>query len=380
MRTSLKIALLRDLREENWPSMEVYADRLAAGLRKLAPEVEVVEVRIPAWSLPDRKLTMPYGRQASLRTFGIYLSRLVKYPIALRGVRADLYHVLDNSYGHLAFFLDPSRTIVTSHGGTPRAWRRWNPEGPAMWMFDLAFRGMLRASRILIVSDYAKRELLAEARYPPDRVHVVYHGIDDRFYPISEDERRCVRKRYLCKDDDFLVLHIGHCSARKNVEGVLRAVALLKRKGLAIHLLQVGGRFTQEQIDLIETLGIGEVVSQLSFVPNENLPKLYAAADVFIFPSLYEGFGIPLIEAMGCGTPIVCSDWSLFHEVCGEAACFADPRSPEALAEASERVLLDLEFSQNLRQRGLERARLFTWERATNQTLEVYRQVLGEQR
>lgn len=377
MKKKTRIALLRDLREENWPSMEVYADRLAMGLRKLVPEeVEIIEICIPAWSLPDWKLTMPYGRKASLRTLGVYLSRLVKYPIALRGVQADLYHVLDNSYGHLVFFLDASRTLVTSHGGTPRSWRRWNPEGPAMWMFDLAFRGMLKASRILSVSDYARRELLAEAVYPPDHVHVVYHGIDDKFQPLAEDERLRVRRKYLCKTDEFLVLHVGHCSARKNVEAVLRTVALLKQRGLAVRLLQVGGRFTREQVDLIKNLRIDEIVNQLSFVPNDNLPELYAAADIFIFPSLYEGFGIPLIESMGCGTPVVCSDWSLFHEVCGEAACFADPRNSEALAEASERVLLDREFYLSLRQLGLERAKLFTWERTANQTFEVYRYLL----
>jgi len=117
----MRVALLRDFAEENWPSIEVYADRLAQGLRKVAPEVEIIEVQPPAWSWRDWRLPMPYGRSASLQTLGLYLSRWIRYPLALRKIQADVYHILDNSYGHLAFFLDPRRTVVTSHGGTPRS-------------------------------------------------------------------------------------------------------------------------------------------------------------------------------------------------------------------------------------------------------------------
>ncbi|MFN3704671.1 MAG: glycosyltransferase family 4 protein [Thermoflexales bacterium] len=374
----MRIALLRDLAEENWPSMEVYADRLAWGLRKVAPEVEVIEVRVPALVWSDWRLPMPYGRRASLRTMGLYLSRWLRYPLALRKVQADVYHIVDNSYGHLALFLDPRRTVVTSHGGTPRSWRRWNPEGPAMWVFDLAFRGMLRASRIVIVSEYAKRELLAEARYPPERIHVVHHGIDERFRPIREEERRRVRAQFLRSGETALLLHVGHCAPRKNVEGVLQATALLRQRGAAVRLLQVGGTFTPVQRYLVETLGIGEAVTQIPHVPNAELPALYAAADVFVFPSFYEGFGIPLIEAMACGTPMVCSDWKLFHEVCGDAALFADPHNPQAIADAIARVLSDPALAEELRQRGLERAKRFTWERTARETMAVYRQMMEE--
>ncbi|MGB9872848.1 MAG: glycosyltransferase family 4 protein, partial [Anaerolineae bacterium] len=314
----MRVALLRDLKEENWPSIEVYADRLAQGLRKVAPELEVVEVQVPAWSWTDRRLPTPYGRSVSPRALGLYLSRWVRYPLALRDVQADVYHILDNSYGHLAFFLDPKRTVVTSHGGTPRSWRRWNPEGPAMWVFDLAFRGMLRAGRIIAVSEYARQELLAEVDYPPDRVHVVYHGVDEGFRPLPEEERRRVRSRYLRPGEVALLLHVGHCAERKNVEGVLQAMALLRQRGLVMRFLQVGGAFTPAQRHLVETLGIGQAVTQLSHVPNTDLPPLYAAAEVFVFPSFYEGFGVPLIEAMACGTPVVAADAASLPEVVGD--------------------------------------------------------------
>lgn len=374
----MRVALLRDLVEENWPSIEVYADRLAQGLRKVAPEVEVIEVRVPAWSWSNLRLPMPYGRRASLRTLGLYLSRWVRYPLALRGIQADVYHILDNSYGHLAFFLDPRRTVVTSHGGTPRSWRRWNPEGPAMWVFDLAFRGMLRAARIIAVSEYARQELLAEADYPPDRIHVIYHGVDEWFRPSGKDERQQVRLRYLRPGEKALLLHVGHCAKRKNVERILQAVALLRQRGLAVRFWQVGGVFTAAQRPLVETLGIGEAITQIPHVPNADLPPLYAAADVFVFPSFYEGFGIPLIEAMACGTPVVCSNAASLPEVVGDAALTVAPDDIEGLAAAIARVLNDPALANDLRCRGLARARLFTWERVAQKTLEVYRRVWEE--
>jgi hypothetical protein len=127
----MKVALLRVFPEENWLSIEVYAARLAQSLQALDTNLEVVEVQRRSWAWPDLRAPTPYGRPASLQTLGLYLSRWVRYPLALRRVEADIYHILDNSYGHLTFFLNPRRTIVTSHGGTPRSWRQWNPEGPA---------------------------------------------------------------------------------------------------------------------------------------------------------------------------------------------------------------------------------------------------------
>ena len=123
----MHVTLFRDLREEHWPSIEVYADRLGRGLRALSPQDTFEEAVVPAWHLPDWSVPMPYGRRASLRTLGLYLSRYVRYPLHARQQRADVYHVLANSYGNLVFALDPARTLLTSPAVTPRSWRRWNP-------------------------------------------------------------------------------------------------------------------------------------------------------------------------------------------------------------------------------------------------------------
>jgi glycosyltransferase involved in cell wall biosynthesis len=152
---------------------------------------------------------------------------------------------------------------------------------------------------------------------------------------------------------------------------------LLKASTRPYRLLQVGGQFTSEQRQLIERLSVADRITQISSVPNMQLVELYNASDVFVFPSLYEGFGVPLIEAMACGAPVVCSEYELFREVCADAANFADSRDASALAAAMARVLDDSNLAADLRQRGLERAKKFTWENSARETLAVYHQLIG---
>jgi glycosyltransferase involved in cell wall biosynthesis len=241
---------------------------------------------------------------------------------------------LDNSYGHLVHFLDPGRTVVTSHGGTPITWRRWNPEGPAMRFFDWAFAGTLKAARIIAVSECARREIVEHYEYDPARIHVIHHGLEEHFRMWPQKQREVARARLLKPDDEALLLHVGHTAPRKNVETLLRAVAVLRKQGLAVRLVRVGRPLTSAQETLLHQLAIHTWVTLVPPLPNTTLVSFYNAADVLVFPSFYEGFGIPLIEAMACGTPVVCSDSVLFHEICGDAARFADPHSAEAFADA----------------------------------------------
>ena len=324
---------------------------------------------------------MPYGRPASLRTLGLYLSRWLRYPLTLRQTQADLYHILDNSYGHLAYFLPSRRTVVTWQGLTPRSRRQWSPPGPAMWLFGLAFRGTLHAGHIIFLSHCARDEFLAEAAYDVDRTTVIWHGAEPAFRPLSEQDRLRQRSELLSSREHHLLLHVGHGAARKNVETLYRAVALLRRGGWMVRLLRVGRDPSTAQQHLIEELGIRDAVTHLSNVENhQDLPKYYGAADLFVFPSLDEGFGIPLVEAMACGTPVVCADLPVFREVTGGAAYLVDPRSAQALADAMATVLEDSALAASLRQKGLERAKLFTWERTAQETLAVYRRMLQENR
>lgn len=241
-----------------------------------------------------------------------------------------------------------------------------------MKVFNAAFRGMLRAGRIICVSEHAKRELLVEADYPPDRIAVIHHGVDPAFRPIPKAESRWLREKLLQPGERFLLLHVGHSAPRKNVETLYRVVTILRQNGWAVRLVRIGRPPTAAQAELIKELGVAPFITHLSTLPNQELPTYFAAADVFVFPSLYEGFGLPLIEAMACATPVVCSDWGLFHEVCYDAAIYANPRSPEALARAITDALDNQTLVADIRERALSRARKFTWDRAAQQVLDVY--------
>jgi glycosyltransferase involved in cell wall biosynthesis len=363
-----KIHLFRVLRQERWYSIDVYADRLVNSLERIIPSDYSVEAVCPSdWHLPG------------WRGGSLYLNRGLRYSLYAWRHQGDINHVLDNSYGHLVHFLDSRRTIVTSHGGTPVSWRRWNREGPAMWFFDWAFSGMLKAAHIIVVSEYSKRELLADYVYDPQRIHVIHHGVDEHFVPLQDETVEKARLQYKSPDEAGIILHVGHCAARKNIETLLIAFAhLLHATNCPYRLLQVGGFFTVQQRALIERLGIANRVTQIPYMPNENLVALYNAATAFVFPSLYEGFGIPLIEAMACGTPIVCTDWELFHEVCGDAAVYANTRDADALTSALMRVLASSELQADLRRRGLLRAREFSWQRCAQATLAVYQRMIGQ--
>lgn len=377
----MRVALACNMPQETSRSIRVYAEHLIPALRQVDPELDLVEVRVQAWRWPSLSLPMPYGRAASLRTLGLYLSRWVRYPLALRRVRADVYHVLDTSYGHLTWFLPRTRTVVTYHGGgsgLPARLREWHPAGPALWLYDLAFRGMLRAGRIVAVSEFCRQELAVGAGYPLARIDVAPHGVDTRFRPPSPAAQEALRSQLLAPGERHLALHVGHGAARKNVEALYRALALLRRDGCPVRLLRIGAAPTPAQSRLIEALGVAGAITHLPHVANPDLPAFYGAADVFVFPALYEGFGLPLIEAMACGAPVVCSDSPLFREVCGPAACYADARRPEALAAAMAGLLGDAALAEGCRARGLARAQLFTWERAARATLEAYRKMEAE--
>ncbi|MCI0475761.1 MAG: glycosyltransferase, partial [Anaerolineales bacterium] len=294
----MKVALLRDLPEENWSSIAIYSDQLIRNLRAQAPEIEFVQVQVSLWKLPAARIPMPYGRAASLRTLGLYLTRWVRYPLALRRVRADVYHILDNSYGHLAYFLDRRRTVITYHGGgsgLPEQLARWNPRGPALWFYERAFRGMLRCTGIVAVSAFAQDELITRARFPAARIRVAHHGIAPNFRAPTDAERSEWRARLLSPENRALLLYVGNNDARKNVDALYHALHHLRQNDCRAQLLCIGTTPTRAQTRLIEELGIAPFVAHLPRVANAELHFYCGAADAFVFPSLYEGFGIPLI-------------------------------------------------------------------------------------
>ena len=303
------------------------------------------------------------------------------------GLRAELQRLKPDLLHAPAFvstLVAPCPLIVTIHDV---AYLRFpqHYDKPWLWysrlLVPLAAR---RASAVIAVSEHAKQDIQRHLNLPPHKVHVVYPGVDgNRFRPLSPPETALVAQRYGL--DTPFVLHVGSLAARKNIPTLLNAVFLLKKAGFwgCRRVVLAGGISPglPGHADIratIERLGLEQEVLFLGHVPDDDLPAIYNLADAVVMPALYEGFGLPVPEAMACGRPVIAANTTSIPEVAGDAALLVDPRDVEAWAEALSRVLTDEALRQSMAQRGLLQARQFTWENAAQETLRVYRSVLAD--
>jgi glycosyltransferase involved in cell wall biosynthesis len=239
-------------------------------------------------------------------------------------------------------------------------------------------QSLRRARRIIAISEFTKREIVEAFDVSPDKIAVTPLAVSSRFQPAAAPEQiAAIRLKYGFRAP--FVLCVGTIEPRKNLERTVEAFGRLRRRGTD-HILVLAGPpyFGMHRLAAtIARLRLEGVVRVIGHVPDEEMPALYSAADVFVYPSLYEGFGIPVLEAMTCGTPVVASNVSSIPEVAGEAAVLFDPRDAEALAGAIEAVLSSAEVTARLRAAGRERAACFTWAETARRTVDAYRQAAG---
>jgi glycosyltransferase involved in cell wall biosynthesis len=233
-----------------------------------------------------------------------------------------------------------------------------------------------RAAFVTTLSEYSRQDAIRLLELPPEKVKTVYAGVDlARFNteaPRQEVER--ARARYGIRPPSLLFL--GNLNPKKNVKTLIEALGRLRKDGQTRYQLILAGKPTAHRDALeaaIRRHGLGAQARFTGFVPDEDLPLLYRAVDALAFPSLFEGFGLPVLEAMACGTPVVASNTSSIPEVAGDAALLVDPLDAGALAEAVRRLLEDAGLRRELIARGLRRAQRFSWEEAARRVLDVYR-------
>ncbi len=235
-------------------------------------------------------------------------------------------------------------------------------------------RSVRRADLVLADSQATKDDLIELYGVASEKITVLYSGVDPRFHPADRAVQESVRARYGL---DFpYVLAVGTVQPRKNYARLIQALAALPGPLADIHLVIAGGRGWLEGpiYETAHLAGVEERVHFIGFVPDDDLPALYTAAEAFAFPSLYEGFGLPLLEAMACGTPSLAANTSSLPEVAGDAALLIDPTSVDSIATGLERILTDNGLRSTLRERGFARAGMFTWERAARHLLTLYRE------
>jgi glycosyltransferase involved in cell wall biosynthesis len=311
-----------------------------------------------------------------------YVARYLFYPLRLRreAKRAAVVHILDHAYAHMLTTARRRPTVVTVHDLMPVIVLRSPTGGIPESLRNRLLRRTLKALRVadtfLVGTEWLKRELatwLGDDR----KIRVVPFGVDRAFFREAPGGRERGRHDWRIPDDAFVVLHVGSTVDRKNVPLVIQTVARLRMEvGVDVYLLQVGGRLTTEQEHLIERLGLSHVVRSIPAAYERTLRRAFRAADVLLFPSLYEGFGFPVLEAFASGIPVVTSGAGGLREVGGDAAVIVEGRDPAAYADALVELSDDQDRREALIALGMARAEEFTWKRTAEKTAEVYRSFL----
>ena len=237
----------------------------------------------------------------------------------------------------------------------------------------LAMPAFVRAAdAIIAVSRHTRSDLIALYDCPPSKIHVIYEGIDADFRPASTPDVDQVRATYGLQRPYLFMM--GTLEPRKNHATALHALARLKAAGYPHQLVLAGGSgwLFEPVTELVEKLGLSDDVVFTGYVPQPHVPALYTGADCVVMPSLYEGFGFPVLEAMACGTPVVCSDASSLPEVAGDAALLVAPTDDEALAANVQRILDDPALAAVLSAGGIQRAARFRWSECARRTADLY--------
>jgi glycosyltransferase involved in cell wall biosynthesis len=240
-------------------------------------------------------------------------------------------------------------------------------------------RSAARADYVVADSENTRNDVICLLGVPPERVTVVPGGVDPAFQPVDDPARQAALRQAIGLDADTpYILFVGVIEPRKNLVGLIEAFDILKSRRSLPHKLVVAGRrgwLSGGTMERAERSPHRADIIFPGFIPDGELPTLYSAAETFAFPSHYEGFGLPVLEAMACGTPVVASRASSLPEVVGDAGMQIDPDDPERLASALELLALNPEMRADFGTRGLERAALFSWDAAAKVMLDVYRKV-----
>jgi glycosyltransferase involved in cell wall biosynthesis len=327
--------------------------------------------------------------QAQAGALSLYYSRLPTHkpmvrivweqlvqPVLLRQANVDLLHAL----AFVAPLAAPCPFVVTIYDLSflryPEAFRpfqRW-------YLTHFTAHSAQRARAVIAISESTRQDVINLLGVPPGRVHTIYCGADERFRPLPPAEVAAFKAAQHLPET--FVLFLGTLEPRKNVEGLIRAYAHWReRDSKAPPLVIAGGKgwYYRSIFHLVETLNLTGSILFPGYIPQEDLPLWYNAAALFVYPSYFEGFGLPALEAMACGTPVITSTVSSLPEVAGHhyTARLVDPNDTELLAETMAEVMNQADLRLHMRENGLIQAAKFRWEKTARETAAVYRRVMG---
>ena len=304
------------------------------------------------------------------------LSEQAGYRSRLRSV--DLWHAPHFN----APLASPARLVVTVHDLIPLIFSgRFFSKLHEIYITAMLKNILKTARRVIAVSHNTKGDLVHFFRVPENRIRVIHEGVSEHFRPVTDPGiLEKVRSRYSLPQGQSFLLYVGVLKPHKNLRLLVATIKRLRREQRLRETLVIVGakdaRYAPEGRYLAE-IGSDEDLHYVERVEREDLPALYSSAKIFVMPSLYEGFGLPVLEAMACGTPVIAARRASLPEVAGEAALFFEPESGESLAEAVLKLTRDEALSKEMKARGELRARQFSWAKMTRETLDTYREALA---
>jgi glycosyltransferase involved in cell wall biosynthesis len=367
----MKCNIFIDHKEDNWESMYVYANMLIQSLRRTHNKncsVHVVQnARWLSACLPKENRLFRLGFR-----YGVN-------PLFAPFSQGDINHIVDQSNAHLLRFIRPQKTVITCHDtivpfwdeqfDNPSSWKRSAKRYVQHWRMN----AIKKAGAIIAVSHAAKQEIIKNLHIQPEKIFVVYEAVEIYFKPQSLLVCRDIKEKYHLPDT--YILHVGTNADYKNIPVLLNTFKSLLKIVPSLYLIKVGSPWTNEQLARITQLGIHERVIHLGFLPRKSLPAIYTLAACLYYPSIIEGFGFPVLEAMSCGCPVVTSDAPALVEISDSAAIHTKKDISKQIVQQIREAINNDKMRYLYSERGLSRSKYFSPTKMANQTFRVYQKL-----
>jgi glycosyltransferase involved in cell wall biosynthesis len=334
-----------------------------------------MEIEPKPWNSPDKLWMSGLGIRK-------YYECYWRYPQEVSQQQADIFHIVDHTDAHIARWLRKAgqRVVVTCHDLVqfiqPEKQSRFPALSLAIWRYSVT--GMQQANHAIAVSSNTAKDMQHLLKIPPAQITVALNGVESKFQVLSRDAVDMLRQQYSVFPETICLLHVGGTHQRKNILTVLKVVESLRTKGLSVCLWKTGGQFTPEHKAFIHQHQLEQHIIHFGNPDKDTLIHLYNAADILLSPSLYEGFGLTVVEAMACGTPVITSNVSSLPEVTGDAAILIDPVDVEGMVEAVCLLQKNSVYRQKFRERGLVRAKQLSWYKNAEKIANVYERVIDK--
>ena len=401
----MKIAIITDSIEKGPTSIGKYTENFVRKLLEINKDkkIKIILIHGERKNLDVykkvREVTIPFFRRKKHSFFPIrallfmfsIVHDLIRTAKIIRFCKKEKIHIIHiphlagasaPSWGYL-LLEDPSRLVITLHGVAPLV------IPPKLYFLDKSTIPLLTKIEVLkwklffrnrfeimiTVSHSEKRNISKNLAIPPEKIKVIYHGTD---YKSCRLKGNWDPKQILYQNHGInspFIFHLSAYQPKKNVENIIKAFAIVRKRYNLKERLVIGGKQPNHLKRLVKDLGIEDGVIFVGYIPKEELSIFYSTVEAFIFPSFHESFGMPILEAMACGCPVITSNAFSMPEVAGKVAIFVDPRNTEEIAETIYEIVTNKKLRRKLAKWGVERAKKFTWERCGNEHFNIYLEI-----